>query len=94
MSMTAPIPPFPAMTGAGAPLPDSQSRTDGAARQLETLFLEEMLKYCGPGPLSGGFSGGAGEEQFASFLTREHAAMLSQRVDLGFGAVLARGAQA
>ncbi|WP_419268835.1 flagellar biosynthesis protein FlgJ [Paracoccus sp. T5] len=47
-----------------------------------------MLKYCGPGASEGGFSGGAGEEQFASFLTREHAALLAGRLDLGFGRIL------
>ncbi|MFN3525525.1 MAG: chemotaxis protein chel [Paracoccus sp. (in: a-proteobacteria)] len=72
---------------------DPAARDAGAVKQLEQMFLEEMLKYCGPGPLSGSFSGGAGEEQFASFLTREHAAILSQRVDLGFGSVFGRGAQ-
>lgn len=80
---------------ARSPIPpaDPAARDAGAVKQLEQMFLEEMLKYCGPGPLSGSFSGGAGEEQFASFLTREHAAILSQRVDLGFGSVFARGAQ-
>ncbi|MGZ3217918.1 rod-binding protein [Paracoccus sp. T5] len=58
------------------------------ADQLEQAFLEEMLKYCGPGASEGGFSGGAGEEQFASFLTREHAALLAGRLDLGFGRIL------
>jgi flagellar protein FlgJ len=85
-------------TDAFAPKPtppgDPALRQDLVVKQLEQLFLEEMLKYCGPGPLSGSFSGGAGEEQFASFLTREHAAILSQRVDLGFGSVFARGGQA
>lgn len=58
------------------------------ADQLEQAFLEEMLKYCGPGAAQGGFSGGAGEEQFSSFLTREHAALLAGRLDLGFGRIL------
>ncbi|RJK97341.1 hypothetical protein D3P06_16840 [Paracoccus aestuarii] len=58
------------------------------ADQLEQVFLEEMLKYCGPQASEGAFSGGAGEEQFASFLTREHAAILARQVDLGFAAML------
>lgn len=58
------------------------------ADQLEQAFLEEMLKYCGPGAAEGGFSGGAGEEQFTSFLTREHAALLAGRLDLGFERIL------
>ncbi len=58
------------------------------ANQLEQAFLEEMLKYCGPGPSEGAFSGGAGEEQFSSFLTREHAGLLADRLDLGFAGML------
>ncbi|MGP9803526.1 rod-binding protein [Paracoccus sp. NSM] len=50
-----------------------------------------MLKYCGPKPMSGAFSGGAGEDQFGSFLTREHAAILARQVDLGFDRFLPRG---
>lgn len=63
------------------------------ADQLEQAFLEEMLKYCGPRASEGGFSGGAGEAQFASFLTREHAAILAQKLDLGFGAMLGEAAK-
>nr|WP_111300112.1 flagellar biosynthesis protein FlgJ [Paracoccus saliphilus] len=63
------------------------------ANQLEQAFLEEMLKYCGPGAAQGGFSGGAGEEQFASFLTREHAALLAGRLDLGFERILSERPQ-
>ncbi|MDM7458460.1 MAG: rod-binding protein [Paracoccus sp. (in: a-proteobacteria)] len=64
--------------------------TQAPADMLEQMFLEEMLKHCGPGALTGPFSGGAGEEQFASFLTREHAAILARRIDLGFDVMLAR----
>lgn len=67
----------------------AQKRSSVAvANQLEQAFLEEMLKYCGPGPSEGAFSGGAGEEQFSSFLTREHAGLLAERLDLGFAAML------
>ena len=59
--------------------------TDAAAvaEKLERAFLEVMLKYAGPKPAEGGFSGGIGEEQFASFLTESHAAMLADRLDFG-----------
>ena len=40
------------------------------------------------GPSEGAFSGGAGEEQFSSFLMREHAGLLAERLDLGFAAML------
>ena len=59
--------------------------------KLEQAFLEEMLKYCGPSARQGEFSGGIGEEQFNSFLAREYAARLSQRMDLGFSAALSEG---
>ena len=67
------------LTG-GAPL--------SAADKLEQAFLEEMLKYCGPSASESGFSGGAGEEQFSSFLTREHAGLMARRLDLGFAGLL------
>ncbi|MDP5308775.1 hypothetical protein [Paracoccus spongiarum] len=62
--------------------------TPAIADQLERAFLEEMLKYCGPRAVDGAFSGGAGESQFASFLTREHAAIMAGKMDLGFAGML------
>lgn len=38
-----------------------------AAEKLEATFLAEMLKSAGLGAQAGGFSGGIGEDQFASF---------------------------
>lgn len=60
-----------------------QKPVGAAAGQLERAFLEEMLKYAGPKPSEGGFSGGIGEEQFASFLTRSYADRLAESLDLG-----------
>lgn len=74
------------------PIQDARARPAAVAKELERAFLEEMLKYAGPQPSEGSFSGGAGEEQFASFLTREHAALLAGRLDLGFAALLERRA--
>ena len=56
--------------------------------RLEQAFLEEMLKYCGPSAGQGDFSGGAGEEQFSSFLNREWAGLMASRMDLGLGSLL------
>lgn len=39
-----------------------------AARALEATFLSEMLGHAGLGEAAEAFGGGAGEEQFASFL--------------------------
>ena len=52
------------------------------ADRLEQAFLAEMLKIAMPSG-TGAFGGGIGESQFASFLTDEHAAALSTRLDLG-----------
>lgn len=53
------------------------------ANGLETAFLSEMLKYSGPGPIEGEFSGGIGESQFSSMLTDAYAEVLSMKLDLG-----------
>ena len=65
-----------ASASASSPRPPSE--------QLEHLFLEEMLKYCGPKSNTGAFGGGIGEDQFSSFLIQEQAAALADRMDLGF----------
>ena len=44
-----------------------------AARELEASFLAEMLKSAGLGESRTSFGGGAGEDQFSSFLVREQA---------------------
>ena len=38
------------------------------AKQLEAAFLAQMLSYAGMGASDGPFAGGAGEEQYSSFL--------------------------
>lgn len=50
--------------------------------QMEQAFLEEMLKYTLPKPENSSFSGGHGEEQFSTFLTREYAGLMATRLDL------------
>ena len=50
---------------------------------LETAFLSEMLKYAGPQPAQGEFSGGIGESQFRSMLIDAYAEALSAKLDLG-----------
>lgn len=60
-----------------APLPKTTQDTDqklrDAARELEANFLAEMLKAAGVGKTPEAFGGGAGEDQFASFLRLEQA---------------------
>lgn len=60
--------------------------------RLEEAFLAEMLKHCGPTGVTGGFSGGPGEEQFSSFLTLEYAGLMARKLDLGFSHALMDGA--
>lgn len=43
------------------------------AQDLEASFLAEMLKSAGLGQARGDMGGGAGEDQFSSFLVREYA---------------------
>lgn len=57
-------------------LPDhiqSDSRLRDAAQKLEATFLAEMLKSAGVGAPRETFGGGAGEDQFASFLREAQA---------------------
>ncbi|TCL01460.1 rod binding protein [Shimia isoporae] len=44
-----------------------------AAKELEVTFLAEMLESAGLGKTNESFGGGAGEDQFSSFLRMEQA---------------------
>ena len=48
-------------------LPDRAERAREASLKLEASFLAEMLKSAGLGEQISQFSGGSGEDQFASF---------------------------
>lgn len=52
--------------------------------KLESAFLTEMLKHIVPSS-DGPFSGGAGEQQFGSWLVEARAEALAARLDLGLG---------
>ena len=60
-----------------------ESAARATAQKLEASFLAEMLKHTGLGEGSGAFSGGVGEEQFASFLREEHAKLMAARGGIG-----------
>lgn len=61
------------------------------ARDLEAAFLAEMLAHAGLGSMpEGGFGGGIGEEQFASFLRQEQATQMAQRGGIGLAEHLFR----
>lgn len=61
-----PTPPSPAATR-------RDEKLMAAAHELEATFLAEMLKSAGLGETPESFGGGAGEDQFASFLRLEQA---------------------
>jgi len=53
------------------------------ARALEASFLAEMLGHAGLGAVPDGFGGGAGEDQFASFLRAEQAKAMAAKGGIG-----------
>ncbi|OYW59697.1 MAG: hypothetical protein B7Z10_08850 [Rhodobacterales bacterium 32-66-7] len=53
--------------------PGRQQEIMAKAKDLEAVFLAEMLTYAGMGDSQGSFSGAEGEAQFASFLRQEQA---------------------
>lgn len=75
-----------------APLPDrpNASALRLRAQELETAFLSEMLRHAGMTPAMGALSGGAGEEQFASFLREAQAANMVRAGGLGLAEMLMR----
>lgn len=54
-----------------------------AATALEASFLAEMLRGAGLSGRAGAFGGGAGEDQFTSFLVEEQARRLAAAGGLG-----------
>ncbi len=67
---------MPAQTPLATAAPSAQQAL------LNRLFLSQMLQFAEVIPTRGAFGGGAGEEQFASFLREEYAARLAERVQL------------
>lgn len=53
------------------------------ARDLEASFLAEMLRSAGLGKARDAFGGGAGEDQFSSFLVREFATSMANAGGIG-----------
>lgn len=50
---------------------------------IDRVFLAEMLKHVSTFAGEGSFSGGVGEEQFASFLAESYAHKLAEKIELG-----------
>lgn len=65
------------------PAPNRNRALMKAAQELEATFLAEMLSAAGLGTSRQSFGGGAGEDQFASFLAREQARVMVQAGGIG-----------
>ncbi len=76
------------VTNALPPAPVKQERLWAAAKELEANFLAEMLKAAGLGETPEGFGGGAGEDQFASFLRQEQAGAMVEAGGIGLAEML------
>lgn len=65
----------------------AQARDDHPARvaaeAFEAAFIAEMLDYGGVNKTPAAFGGGAGEDAFGSFLTREYARLIAANGGLG-----------
>lgn len=71
--------PIPATPPPAAQAPPSRDAAlMQAAQNLEAAFLAEMLQSAGLGKTSEAFGGGAGEDQFGSFLVQEQAKHIVQ----------------
>ena len=81
----------PLQQGSLSPSPTSETRDAQlrkAAVDLEASFLAEMLKSAGLGKNSDSFGGGAGEDQFSSFLVRAQAEQIAKAGGIGLAETL------
>lgn len=72
----------------GAHPPTTAEKLQAAAVELEAAFLAEMLKSSGLGKTHDSFGGGAGEEQFSSFLVQHQARTLAKAGGVGLSEIL------
>ncbi len=69
------------------PTPERQHMMD-KAKELEAAFLSEMLSYTGLNAESESFGGGAGEDQFSSFLRGEQARLMVEKGGIGLAELI------
>lgn len=62
---------------------DRDAQLRDVAVRLEASFLSQMLKSAGVGETDGEFTGGVGEEQFASFLRDAQAQEMARAGGIG-----------
>ena len=80
MKISAALPP--------AQPPTTTEKLQAAAVELEAAFLAEMLKSSGLGKTRDSFGGGAGEDQFSSFLVQHQARALAESGGIGLSEIL------
>ncbi|SMX40298.1 flagellar rod assembly protein/muramidase FlgJ [Octadecabacter ascidiaceicola] len=78
-----------------SPSASHEAQLMAVAQSLEAAFLSEMLKSAGIGETPSEFGGGAGEDQFASFMRDEQAKQMTAAGGIGlaqsmFDAMMAR----
>jgi len=71
-----------------SPASNDDKATMDAAKKLEASFLSEMLKSAGFGEARKSFGGGAGEDQFSSFLRQAQAEEMAKAGGIGLAEVL------
>ncbi|XDB00319.1 rod-binding protein [Sulfitobacter sp. LCG007] len=74
--------------GPASPTRRHDDSLHAAAEQLEATFVAEMLKSAGLGDSRDVFGGGAGEDQFASFLVQEQAKQIVRAGGLGLTEII------
>jgi flagellar protein FlgJ len=89
--MTLPIPALrpdiAITTAASRPQTDRLKQT---ATEFEAAILTELLQAAGAGQTASDFGGGAGEEQFASFLLRAQVERIAERGGIGLAELALR----
>ncbi|WP_299607918.1 rod-binding protein [uncultured Tateyamaria sp.] len=71
-----------------APAASNDAALRSAAQKLEAAFLAEMLKSAGLGESRDAFGGGAGEDQFSSFLVQAQAEKMVEAGGIGLAEAL------
>lgn len=79
---------MPEITPVAAPSASRLHALRQAAEKMEAVFLSEMLKTAGVGKSPDGFGGGAGEDQFASFLRDAQAEVMVRAGGIGLAETL------
>ncbi|WP_319545449.1 rod-binding protein [Ruegeria conchae] len=73
---------------ATTPAAQASDKLRAASIELEATFLAEMLKSAGLGRARQSFGGGAGEDQFSSFLIQQQAQQMARAGGIGLSEVI------